>query len=1098
MEIIQKVKLSLLVLFMCLCSTYVQAQNQVININVKNATLKQVFKVIEKQTTYRISYRNDIVDNKPNITISRTNANVSSVLNDALRGRSLGFRIVSNKSIVIYEKELPTKVENTSAKTTALSGTIVDENGDPIMGASVYNKRTKSGAISDINGRFALEGTSGDEISITYLGYTTLHVKGTGNMSLKMEPDAKVLEDVVVVGYGTQKKVNLSGSVAQVDSKTLTNRPISSVSAGLQGLMPGITVNNTSGAPGYDNGSIHIRGIGTLNNSSPYILVDGVESSLNAIDPNDIESISVLKDASSAAIYGSKASNGVILVTTKRGNSGKAKVSYSGYFGVQNATKLVDRMSSAEYADYYNKVLTAAGKPARFTDEEIQKFKDGSDPYNYPNIDWYDLAFKTGIEHRHNVNVTGGTDRTHYMASFGYLHQTGILPHARREQFNGRTNLDMAISNAITGHRNLSFIRNNYSTPTNSYVGGGEDQIIRQLNVMSPWIPNKLENGQYGTISDGNPMAWLDSGETLDRENRNFIGQIGLDYKILDGLVLKFQGSYAESHQHYKEFIQYIYYNDSKQSDPNHLDESESNSERTNLDLYLNYDKTFGLAHHFKAMGGWHTEAYNYRYLSAYRKSFPTNDLQDMNAGDESTMKNGGNTRKLRMVSYFGRLNYDYADKYLVEANFRADASSRFAKGHRWGYFPSFSAAWRLTEESFMQSTKGWLDNLKIRASWGKLGNQDALSDYYPWMNTYNVTAKYPFDGSLVNGYYQANYRLETISWEKSTTWGIGLDFGLFHSLTGSIDYYNRKTTGIIMDVDVPSEFGLGAYKDNIGSMRNEGVEIQLNYQKQLNKSWGLQVAANFAYNKNKILNLGPGIDVIGSGDNRNVVGQPYQVFYLYKATGKFFQSQEEADAYTAKYGNPFGKKFMAGDVVYEDTNGDGKLTSQDRVYCKNTTMPAITYGFNIGATYKNFDLMTVWQGVGKVSHRFVSEVFGQFRGDNSHPSTYWEKSWTIDPEHAKMPRLYEADNSASAIYNSTFWLFNTSYLRLKTLQFGYTLPKNLLKGIGISNLRIYYAGENLLTFDNLPINVDPETTSERSSSYPLLRSHSFGVNISF
>ena len=459
------------------------------------------------------------------------------------------------------------------------------------------------------------------------------------------------------------------------------------------------------------------------------------------------------------------------------------------------------------------------------------------------------------------------------------------------------------------------------------------------------------------------------------------------------------------------------------------------------------------------------------------------------------------------MVSSFGRLNYDYAGRYLFEANFRSDASSRFAKEHRWGFFPSFSAAWRISEEPFMERSKSWLDDLKLRASWGQLGNQDALSgkqdgtsDYYPWMNTYKLDGSYPFGGQLMQGYYQGDYHLSTISWERSTTWGVGIDFTLFGGLTGSIDYYNRKTTDIIMDVSAPAEFALGKYKDNIGALRNEGVEISLAYAKQLNKDWAINAGVNFAYNKNKILNLGEGTEYIEKGNRRTALGQQYNSYYMYKATGKFFNSQEEADAFTAKYGNPFGRKFMAGDIIYEDTNGDGKLDSNDRVYTKHTDIPAITYNINLGATWKGFDLSMTWQGVGSVSHIFNREVLGEFSGDASHPSTMWKDSWTESNHNAKMPRVFETGNSPSDMTRamSTFWLWNTAYLRLKTLQLGYSLPENVLKAIGVERVRIYYAGENLLTFHSLPFNIDPEITSERGSSYPLLRSHAIGINITF
>lgn len=698
-------------------------------------------------------------------------------------------------------------------------GLVKDATGESVIGASVVVKGTTNGTITDFDGNFSLDGIKkGDVIVISYVGYQTQEIKWNGSpLNVILKEDSKTLSEVVVVGYGTQKKANLSGSVAMVDSKELENRPIQNVSSGLQGLMPGVAITGTNGAPGQDAGKIRVRGIGTLNEAGPYILVDGIETgTLSAVDPNDIESISVLKDAASAAIYGSKAANGVVLITTKRGKTGQTKISYSGYLSFQNATNMIERMGSYEYASLLNQALEAEGMSKRFNDTELQKFKDGNDPL-YPDTDWYDLAYKTGVQHRHNVNINGGSENVKYMASLGYLNQTGILPNAGREQFNARTNLDMKINKRLSARMNLSFIKNDYSDASSAYYGGSSDQIIRQLNLIAPWIVARYDDGTWGTISDGSPIAWLDSGMKVNRDNYNFSGMAAVDYEIFDGLKLTLQGAYVNNLQNYNYFQKYIKYNENKESDPSQLDERFYKWDRTNYDALLNYNKNFG-KHNIKGLLGWHTEKYNYKYQKAVRKKFPNNELTDMNAGDASTQSNEGYTAELAMISWFARINYDFAGKYLLEANIRADASSRFAEGHRWGYFPSFSGAWRISEEAFMESAKdSWLSGLKIRASWGQLGNQDALSgsnnDYYPALNTYNLDSKYAFGGSLNSGYYQRKYRLETISWEKASTWGVGVDFTLFNKLNGSLDYYNRKTTGIIMDVTVPKEFALDAYK---------------------------------------------------------------------------------------------------------------------------------------------------------------------------------------------------------------------------------------------------------------------------------------------
>lgn len=988
-------------------------------------------------------------------------------------------------------------------------GLVKDATGESVIGASVVVKGTTNGTITDFDGNFSLDGIKkGDVIVISYVGYQTQEIKWNGSpLNVILKEDSKTLSEVVVVGYGTQKKANLSGSVAMVDSKELENRPIQNVSSGLQGLMPGVAITGTNGAPGQDAGKIRVRGIGTLNEAGPYILVDGIETgTLSAVDPNDIESISVLKDAASAAIYGSKAANGVVLITTKRGKTGQTKISYSGYLSFQNATNMIERMGSYEYASLLNQALEAEGMSKRFNDTELQKFKDGNDPL-YPDTDWYDLAYKTGVQHRHNVNINGGSENVKYMASLGYLNQTGILPNAGREQFNARTNLDMKINKRLSARMNLSFIKNDYSDASSAYYGGSSDQIIRQLNLIAPWIVARYDDGTWGTISDGSPIAWLDSGMKVNRDNYNFSGMAAVDYEIFDGLKLTLQGAYVNNLQNYNYFQKYIKYNENKESDPSQLDERFYKWDRTNYDALLNYNKNFG-KHNIKGLLGWHTEKYNYKYQKAVRKKFPNNELTDMNAGDASTQSNEGYTAELAMISWFARINYDFAGKYLLEANIRADASSRFAEGHRWGYFPSFSGAWSISEEAFMESAKdSWLSGLKIRASWGQLGNQDALSgsnnDYYPALNTYNLDSKYAFGGSLNSGYYQRKYRLETISWEKASTWGVGVDFTLFNKLNGSLDYYNRKTTGIIMDVTVPKEFALDAYKDNVGSMRNSGIEINLSYNTKIGQV-DFGIAGNFSYNKNEILDLGGGdpnkyLDATNGYSQRNKVGEAMNSYYIYRADG-FFNSQEEADAYTAKYGNPFGKTFKAGDLRYVDTNKDGKLTADDREYCGSSD-PKIIYGFNINAGWKGIDLSLMFNGAAGVKRLFDGyEVYGNFSGDAAHPATIWRDAWTPDNHDASMPRIFYDTNSASSSRSvqSDFWLQDTSYLRLKNLQLGYTLPKGWLNSVGVENIRIYYSVENLLTFDKMKINIDPESTSQRLSSYPLLRTHAFGVNVTF
>lgn len=1010
----------------------------------------------------------------------------------------------------IYAADVVAPRVDMTQQQKSVKGTVTDATG-PVIGASIIVKGTTNGTVTDFDGNFELpEVNKGDVIQISYIGYQTQEIKYTGQPSLqvKLVEDSQNLEEVVVVGYGVQKKVNMTGSVSQVDSKALESRPIQNVSSGLQGMMPGVQVTSGQGRPGQDGATIRVRGVGTLNTADPYIMVDGIETgTMNSVDPNDIESISVLKDAASAAIYGSKASNGVILITTKRGKTGKARISYNGYVGIQRPTETIDRLSSYDYARLFNQSLVAEGLNPRFSDDDLKKFKDGSSPYTHPNTDWYNEAYQTGVQHSHNVSVSGGTEDVKYMGSVGYLHQTGVLPNSERQQFNGRTNLDMKLNSRLTVRLNLAYIKNDYSDPNSSYAGGSSDQILRQLNRIAPWIVSRYEDGTWGTISDGSPIAWLDVNQTVDRKNQNFSGTLAADYKIIDGLVATVTGSYVNNQQHYRAFQKFIQYNPNKKTEPNKLNENYYGWHRASFDALLNYDKSFG-QHNLKAMAGWHTEKFDYSENTMERKNFPTNDLTDMNAGDASTQKNNGYNRELAMVSWFGRVNYDFAGKYLLEGNIRSDASSRFADGHRWGYFPSFSAAWRLSEENFMEDAREWLNSFKLRASWGLLGNQDALSDYYPWMNTYSLNANYPLGGSLQTGYYQASYKLNTISWEKARTWGVGFDATINNKINVTLDYYDRRTTGIIMDVPVPQEFGLGAYKDNVGEMANRGVEALISYNNKWN-DWSFGVTANMAYNKNEILDLGSedaneeGMSDPNNGNMRREVGRALSTYYAYKTNG-FFSSDAEAQAWMDKYagqpGYPFGnRKFKGGDLIYQDTDGDGKITSNDRTFIGSTN-PKVTFGLTLNAGYKGFDLSMVFSGAAGVRRLINQEATGYFLGDDSHPATVWLDAWTPENQNAKMPRVAYNTTSPSLSSNvmSDFWIQNASYLRMKNLQFGYTLPKKVLSSVGIQNVRFYYSVENLFTIHNMLINVDPEIPSERASNFPLTQTHAFGVNVTF
>ncbi|MDF9830132.1 TonB-linked SusC/RagA family outer membrane protein [Parabacteroides sp. PF5-6] len=997
------------------------------------------------------------------------------------------------------ESSLP--VVHIALQQSTVKGVVEDAYG-PIIGASVIVKGTTNGMVTNLDGNFELNNLKqGDIIQVSYIGYLTQEIPYSGQSSLRivLREDTQKLEEVVVVGYGTQKKVNLTGSVANVDNKLFENRPITNVSSGLQGLLPGVSVVQSSGQPGSDTGKIRVRGTGTLNSADPMVIVDGVESTMNDIDANDVETISVLKDAASAAIYGSKAANGVILITTKRGKTGKTSINYSGNFGFTQATRIPEYFSSAQVAEYWNAALEYEGSSPIYTAEEIRKYKDGSDPENYPNTNWHDLVYKTAFQQTHNVNVSGGSDAARYMASLGYQGQDGIIDNYNKNQYNMRLNLDMKPTDKMETSFSMAYTQQDINSPVGSYSDGSTAQILRLLNRISPMVVGQYSDGTYGAVSDGNPLAWIQDGGTQNRKVHNLMAVGSAKYQFLPSLSLKAQVAYKLQMEETDKYTKRIQYNPTYAQGTTSKAITGKDYDRITFDLTPEYKKSFG-KHNLGVLGGFHSELYKYKYSYSYRSGYPNTSLTDLNAGSASTAKAEGYTRELAMISYFGRVNYDYDGKYLFEANIRHDGSSRFSKDNRWGTFPAVSAGWRLSEEGFFEGLKDKVNNLKLRASWGKLGNQEILdsdgySNYYPTVSTMTLGKDYVLGGSLESGahtYYAVNSDLK---WEETTTWGAAIDIALLDKVSFTAEYYNKTTSGVIMEMSTPNTYALSSYFANLAKIRNSGIELSVAYNDKFGDV-GFNFGGNVAFNKNEVLNIGTNeYEYVTGIDNYtavNWVGHSMNSIYAYETAG-IFQTQEELDNW-AEYGFT-SKTRRIGDVKYVDTNGDGKVTAEDRTI-QGSTDPKIAFGFNFGLTYKQFDLIAFFQGAAKVSS-IVSEGRGGLSASTSKPHNLWLDSWTPDNTNAKYPRL-ATSNADINTEHSDIWVMNASYLRMKDLQIGYTFPKSLLDKIGIQRLRIYYSGQNLFTLTGMLDGWDPEAPAGRGNAYPQTVVNSFGLNLTF
>ncbi len=996
-------------------------------------------------------------------------------------------------------------ISNTSPITvtrTKITGTVTDDKGLGLPGATVIVKGTNKAVMTNNDGKFTIDVEPNEVLVFSFTGFTTKELTYTGGTSLTVQltENAALLESVVVVGYGTQKKVNLTGSVATVGAKQLEDRPVTNVSNALQGTMAGVTVTTSNGQPGNDGGTIRIRGIGTLGSTSPMILVDGIISSMDNINPNDIDNISVLKDAASASIYGSRASNGVILITTKKGKAGQSQITYNAYVGKQSTTNLPDYLPSWDAAILLNQALTNEGKTLRYTDDEIQKFRDGSDPYNYPNTDWLDLLYQgSGLQQNHYLGFTGGTDKTQYMVSLGYFDQKGLVENTNSNKYTARINLNSQATKKISLNASFGFTKSTTNEPVNPYTGDFS-QIIRQINRIAPMVPYKYANGNYGYTSDGSPMAWLEGGSFNNKQYYNLLGNFGADWHIIDGLHFKPTIGYRLNINQNKKFIKDQQYYDrvtglpSFYQGPNSLTDHNDILSAVTVQGLLQYDKTFG-KHTFSALAGYSQESTPYNELEAYRKNFLNNSLSELNAGPVDGQTNSGYAYEIGLQSYFGRINYSYDNKYLFEANLRYDATSRFSPETRWGAFPSLSAGWRISEEDFFKPLKNTVNELKLRGSWGKLGNQSGIANY-PYISTISTGQDYIFGGTspvIAPGIAVVNGANPNIKWETATTSGIGLDAGFLNNrFTLSADYFVKNTDDILLAIPVAETAGVNPPVQNAGSVQNKGWEFNLGYNDKKGE-FSYSININAALITNKITDLHETGPIISGGTFRDV-GYPIDGFYGYIAEG-IFQTQAEVDTHAKQSGGTIGP----GDLKYKDLNGDGIINGSDRTYL-GSNFPKATFGLNLSGSWKGIDLTIFLQGAANVKNYVQGIMLGQVGATVGKPTSAMLDAWTPQNTGASFPRLWSTytQNDPSRV-TSSYWVRDASYLRLKNLQVGYTIPAKYTNKVGLSRARIYYSGQNLFTATSFYKWVDPEAPRGDSGyTYPQVMVNSIGINVTF
>ena len=1087
---------------------------QTVTYSAKAVSLQKVLNVIKEQTGYVFFFDKEDLKNSKPVSVDLRNASPQTAMEMVLVQQPLSFEIQGN-TIFITKSEKPVAAQPVAPPPAVITGKITDDAGAAIPGASVALKGTQKGTVSGPDGTFQLKDVPENAVLvISSLGYITKEIPlaGKTQFNIQLAQDVSALQQFVVVGYGIQKKANLTGAVTSITTEQLTNRPVTSVGNALQGTMPGVTVTaGISGQPGSDAARIRIRGIGTLNNADPIIVIDGVITdlkNLNNINPDDIATLSVLKDAASSSIYGSRAANGVVLITTKQGKKGLPQVSYNAYVGKQKATGLPDFLPSWQAASLYNKALVNEGKSARWTDAEIQKFKDGSDPYKYPNTDWLGLFYKgSGLQQNHYVGVSGGSDKTQYAFSLGLFDENGIIKETNAKRYTSRLNITSEVTNRVKVNANIAFTNTNRREPSNPYTGDFT-QLVRQINRISPTIPYKYANGQYGYISDGSPMAWLEGNSENKFNNYDLVGNVGADWEIINGLHFKPSLSYVMKITHNKKFIADQQYYDANgkptfYQGPNSVTDENSFNNTVIQQALLDYTKSFN-KHNFKILGGYSQELTKYNFDDGYRKGFLNNQLTDVNLASTDGQKTSGYSYELALRSYFGRLNYDYDGKYLFEANLRYDGSSRFAADHRWGAFPSFSAGWNIDRENFFEPLKKYLSYLKLRGSWGQLGNQIMLGKddanyptypYYPYIALINGSQNYTFGGTgatIAAGISPINGANPGLVWEATTETSVGLDAGFLDGkLNFTADYFRKVTTDILLAVPTGGAYGLKPPVQNAGAMLNKGLEFSLGY----NDSKGdfkYNASVNAAFINNKITDLhgtGPLVD----GYTFKQVGYPVYSLYGYEADG-IFQSTDEVSK------SPFQtQKTAPGDIRYKDKDGNDTINTADKVYLGNY-FPKVTFGINLGGSWKNIDISIFLQGAAGVKNYIDAGKLGSVSSSAGKPTSALLDTWAADNTTASLPRIWTGNKENDpGSTPSAFWVKDGSYLRVKNLQIGYTLPGKIVKRIGLNKVRFYYSGQNILTFDHLYKWIDPEASISSSIYYyPQVKVNTLGVNVSF
>lgn len=1120
----------LLVCVFCTFAENTHSQNARVSINKKNVQLETVLNEIEHQTDYLFIYNNQVNVNKK-VSLKAKNQPVSKVLEELLADSGITYSVEGNH-IVLGKQTMAAAPQQSST----IRGKVIDTNGDPVIGANIVEKGTTNGTTTDVEGNFSINAKSGSTLVITFIGYVREEVKANAGrrMEIILQEDSETLEEVVVVGYGTMKKADLTGSVATVGSEVIEDRPLTNLGAGLQGAIANLNITSSSGAPGTGS-SFNIRGTTNLSGGGPLVLVDGIEMDPNLINPQDVKDVTVLKDAASASIYGARAAFGVILITTKTGFvSQKPVVSLSANYSINVPTVHANYMNSMEYTQWMNDANTTSNGSNYFDDitmEHVRNYyndpvnnlpvfhhpDDATSKYRYcGNTDWYEALNKKSYPmQQYNISVQGGSETAKYMTSAGMFQQDGISKWTDEDykRFNVLQHVNYKVNNWLqVGLRaTLSMVKMN-TGPQNKY---GSNSLGATIPGDSrPLMPVYHPDGHFaGYCGDGyftNQAAWLSQGGSAEMRNNNMYATAFAKLNPFEGLEINFDYTYNYYNYSFKNHVrEYIDYDaDGNQgsifphTSPNQVSYNKRESQYDVFNAYATYKKKINKVHALEGMIGFNQENATYKGVGLSRNNLIANDIPFLNlaTGDRST---SDYMNQWAIRGAFFRLFYAYDDKYLVQVNGRYDGSSRFPKDDRFAFFPTFSLGWRLSQEKFWKPIAHIVNDFKIRGSYGALGNQVLLQGgndmYYPYISTYTTgEVGYLFSGEKQMGVYAPGLVSDQLTWETVKQWDLGFNFSMFDSkLTGEFDYYVRTTEDMLTkSKTLPSILGVSEPQMNAADLRTSGWEVALTWKSALQN--GLAYSAT--------LSLSDYQAEITKYDNptKNLSDNYYEGKKLGEiwgfVTDGLFQSDEEASSWNQS--KIVGYTQYAGDIKFADLNGDGEVTrgentvnnSGDLKIIGNET-PRYNFGIRGTAEYKGFDFTLFFQGTMK-RDIIPSKTFylSHYTSEWSVPQKMNYDYWREDNRDAFFPRARM--NGSAVNENQTRFMLNGAYIRCKQLALGYTIPKYITEKAKISKLRVYFNADNLFEFSGMPDTFDPELATV--NAYPFIRSFSFGANLTF